>query len=79
MLFQPSHITGRFLHFLDGVMRQCQNIYFIPFPQIEAALSRIPGAGARVTLQTRLDQVDDPKQNKLQIMSGSFASGRFNL
>ncbi|XP_016386129.1 M-phase phosphoprotein 9-like [Sinocyclocheilus rhinocerous] len=25
--------------------------------QIEAALSRIPGAGARVTLQTRLDEV----------------------
>ncbi|XP_036450867.1 M-phase phosphoprotein 9 [Colossoma macropomum] len=45
--------------------------------QIEAALSRIPGAGARVTLQTRLDEVT--LENRLEKVNRDLGSIRMTL
>ncbi|XP_058268473.1 M-phase phosphoprotein 9 [Hemibagrus wyckioides] len=45
--------------------------------QIEAALSRIPGAGARVTLQTRLDQAS--LENRLEKVNRDLGSIRMTL
>ncbi|TSM28134.1 M-phase phosphoprotein 9 [Bagarius yarrelli] len=45
--------------------------------RIEAALSRIPGAGARVTLQTRLDQVS--LENRLEKVNRDLGSIRMTL
>lgn len=45
--------------------------------QIEAALSRIPGAGARVNLQTRLDQVS--LENRLEKVNRDLGSIRMTL
>ncbi|XP_053502036.1 M-phase phosphoprotein 9 isoform X1 [Ictalurus furcatus] len=45
--------------------------------QIEAALSRIPGAGARVTLQTRLDQAS--LENRLEQVNRDLGSIRMTL
>ncbi|RXN25347.1 M-phase phospho 9-like protein [Labeo rohita] len=45
--------------------------------QIEAALSRIPGAGARVTLQTRLDEVS--LENRLEEVNRNLGFIRMTL
>lgn len=45
--------------------------------QIEAALSRIPGAGARVTLQTRLDEVS--LENRLEKVNRDLGFIRMTL
>ncbi|XP_066506945.1 M-phase phosphoprotein 9 isoform X2 [Hoplias malabaricus] len=45
--------------------------------QIEAALSRLPGAGARVTLQTRLDEV--ALENRLEKVNRDLGSIRMTL
>ncbi|XP_016092546.1 M-phase phosphoprotein 9-like isoform X1 [Sinocyclocheilus grahami] len=45
--------------------------------QIEAALSRIPGAGARVTLQTRLDEVS--LENRLEKVNHDLGFIRMTL
>ncbi|XP_072514753.1 M-phase phosphoprotein 9 [Salminus brasiliensis] len=45
--------------------------------QIEAALSRIPGAGARVTLQSRLDEVT--LENRLEEVNRDLGSIRMTL
>ncbi|XP_078127468.1 M-phase phosphoprotein 9 isoform X1 [Sander vitreus] len=45
--------------------------------QIEAALSRMPGAGGRVTLQTRLDEV--ALENRLEILNRELGSIRMTL
>ncbi|XP_034751966.1 M-phase phosphoprotein 9 isoform X3 [Etheostoma cragini] len=45
--------------------------------QIEASLSRMPGAGGRVTLQTRLDEV--ALENRLEILNRELGSIRMTL
>lgn len=45
--------------------------------RIEAALSRIPGAGARITLQTRLDQAS--LENRLEKVNRDLGSIRMTL
>ncbi|XP_010792612.1 M-phase phosphoprotein 9 [Notothenia coriiceps] len=45
--------------------------------QVEAALSRMPGAGGRVTLQTRLDEV--ALENRLERLNRQLGSLRMTL
>ncbi|KAM3874242.1 M-phase phosphoprotein 9 [Diretmus argenteus] len=72
----PAPFLLNRLHSLADAERLCDELTQEKL-QIEAALSRMPGAGSRVSLQTRLDEV--ALENRLERLNRDLGSIRMTL